>query len=85
LLFAALLTLGMAGITHADDIYTLKSSSNLQKGSTLSGTIRTDGTIGILTPSNIISWNFTISKRKELSGWEFARLRRGGSLWLATM
>ena len=54
-----------AGVTtaHADQItYDIVSYPSLQNGFSLSGSITTDGTIGLLSPTDIVSWSFEISK-----------------------
>jgi len=46
-------------MTRADLIYNIQNYPSDQNGHTLSGTITTDGTIGTLTASNIVSWVVT--------------------------
>jgi hypothetical protein len=45
----------------ADRMYHLQSGPSLPMGWTLSGTITTDGTIGTIQATNILSWTWTIS------------------------
>jgi hypothetical protein len=58
---AALLIFALATHAKADIIYTIQNYSSLQNGYTITGTITTDGTIGILSASDITSTTFTIS------------------------
>ena len=53
--------------TKADMIYDLQNYPADQNGHTLSGTISTDGTIGTLQPSNILSWSVTIDGTDNFS------------------
>ena len=49
-------------------------------GHTLTGSITTDGTIGTITPSNIVSWSWTIDGTYSAnSTWAGAGLGMGGS------
>jgi hypothetical protein len=55
-----LIALTYASTSHAASItYDLVNYPALQNGYTLSGTITTDGTIGTLTSSNILAWQYT--------------------------
>ena len=55
-----LLTLPPAVLANASHItYSILNSPELQNGWTLSGTITTDGTIGQIQGSNILSWTWT--------------------------
>src|SRR5208283_5916828 len=54
-----LLTLPPAVI--ADRMYDLQSGPSLPMGWTLSGTITTDGTIGTIQATNILSWTWTLT------------------------
>jgi hypothetical protein len=54
-----------AGMTtaRADQItYNIVPYPSLQNGFSLSGSITTDGAIGLLSPTDIVSWSFEISK-----------------------
>jgi hypothetical protein len=46
----------------ADIIYEWVNLPADQDGAQLSGTITTDGTIGFITESNILTWSFTVAK-----------------------
>ena len=46
-------------VTRADLIYNIQNYPSDQSGHALSGTITTDGSIGTLTSSNIVSWVVT--------------------------
>ena len=48
--------------------YDIVNYSPEQNGHTLSGVIVTDGTIGALAPSNILSWTYTIDGSITQSG-----------------
>jgi len=54
-----LLTLPSAVL--ADRTYNIQNYPDLQNGWTLSGTITTDGTIGTIQSTNILSWTWTVT------------------------
>jgi hypothetical protein len=59
---ALVLILGISTRASGGDLtYDLVNYPAAQNGYTLSGSITTDGTIGILTPSDITAWTVTIS------------------------
>jgi hypothetical protein len=58
--FVGMLTAPCIG-TAATITYSIQNYPADQSGATLSGTITTDGTIGILTDSNVLSWSWTIT------------------------
>ena len=62
-ILSVFLSLGPTQVGRAGDItYNIQSYDSLQNGFTLSGTITTDGTLGVLASSDIASWTFTITK-----------------------
>jgi hypothetical protein len=50
-----------ASTRGASITYNIQNYPSLQNGLTLSGTITTDGTIGVINTPNIRAWSFTIS------------------------
>jgi PEP-CTERM motif len=59
---AAVLSFGLGGLASAANIiYPIQNYSADQNGATLSGSITTDGTIGPLAISDILSWTWTIT------------------------
>jgi hypothetical protein len=62
-LLSLFLTLGPAADSMGGPItYHIQNYAALQNGYTLSGTITTDGTLGVLASSDIASWTFTVTK-----------------------
>jgi len=51
----------ISGLQAASITYSFVNNFNYQNGKTLSGSIVTDGTIGDLTDSSILSWGWTIT------------------------
>jgi hypothetical protein len=61
-LLSIALTVGSAAVARADFIvYDLNNYTSLQNGWTLTGSIKTDGTIGEIGAPDILSWQYTIS------------------------
>ncbi len=58
-MLSTLLTLPTAA--RADRMYNILNNPDIQNGWTLSGTITTDGTMGQIQASNILSWTWTIT------------------------
>ncbi len=52
---------GLGQARGGDITYNLVNYQSYQEGWTLSGSITTDGTLGILTERNIISWTWTVT------------------------
>lgn len=61
----ALLALSIAGNAAAQVVFNLRPI-NLTNGWRLSGTITTDGTIGALTPTNILDWNLKVVQTTDM-------------------
>ncbi len=51
----------VANSVGASITYNIQSYAALQNGYTLTGTITTDGTLGVLTSDDITAWNYTIT------------------------
>ena len=51
----------ISGLQAAPITYSLVNNAALQNGYTLSGSITTDGTIGVLSDSNITGWAWTVT------------------------
>jgi hypothetical protein len=62
LLAAALM--GVCGVASANIIYNVDISGG---GETVTGTITTNGTLGVLTDANIVAWNLTATGQVDLS------------------
>ena len=57
-----LLLMGVSGLASAGPItYDLASYADYQNGYTLSGTITTDGTIGVISSTDVLAWNITMT------------------------
>ena len=50
-----------SSLVHGNLIYNIQDHASYQNGWTLSGTITTDGNLGVLTAADILSWSVTIS------------------------
>ena len=60
--WSAVMLVALPGGAFAADItYNLNSFAPDQDGYTLSGSITTDGTIGVLTKSDFVAWTWTVS------------------------
>jgi len=59
--FALALVLAATGGAKASSTYNIVNDPLDQNGYTLSGTITTDGTLGVLTNANITAWSYTVS------------------------
>ncbi len=56
------LTFGTNATTMGGSItYDLQNFAALQNGCTLSGTITTDGTIGVLSSADVVAWSFSVT------------------------
>ena len=58
-------TLAVSRPSAASIVYTVISFPGDQEGATLTGTITTDGTIGVITATEIIAWQFSVSKPSQ--------------------
>jgi hypothetical protein len=58
---AALVMLLVSQTTNAATTYTIQNYQADQNGATVTGTITTDGTLGVITVANILKWTWTIS------------------------
>ena len=59
------LLLAVPRMTRADMIYDIQSYPSDQQGHTVTGTITTDGSMGLLTRDDIISWTVTFDQGKQ--------------------
>ena len=62
----ALVIIAVSAAARADITYDLYDYPDLENGYTLSGTITTDGAMGVLSPTDITNWDVNISQNSKL-------------------
>lgn len=65
----ALITCGVSTAQAASITYSIIDNPSVENGWTVSGTITTDGTLGTLSRSNILSWAYTFTKGATVESW----------------
>jgi len=74
--------LTLAPAVMADRTYNLQSGQSMPVGWTLSGNITTDGTIGTIQATNILSWTWTMTS--GASSFTVSSTDPGASAWTST-